>query len=363
MLEQLLNAKKAAVEKYMKASNPAVRDPTADERNGNLTGFAWNVVGVGIGPKMTTGQPPGDPCVRIYVARKIGDGKNCDDKRIPPAFFIDPEIKVGSSGVKAKVEKAKTDVIEAPPFSSLPPSAVAGQKIGLGYNAPNIDQPSIGTFAAIVTATNGGEATYYALGANHVMAANGLIPANMPLVCARYDQFMDPSEQVFAETTLHVWMQSSIPNVVDCALARLNRQKSMGVPKRIAKPTLNMKVVRSDESSPIIGTVVDVDAYLRMDYSFGTFDLEHQLLIESDDPSKAYARPGDSGALLVDDKETGDAIAMVVGGFGKYTIASPLTNVIEALREQLKNEPQMSDVRLELRAVAPAEEALSTAAG
>src|SRR5258708_6635801 len=148
MLEQ--NGLSRALEE---ARKKAVQD-YYDRRHETVARLAWNVVGVGIGHKGTGSEEKRG--VHIYVD---GLKQNHPDRRIPIEDFAK------STGVDAHL-------IEAGRFHSFGPEA--GCSIGLDYEAPNVDPSITGTLGAVVDIAG----TRYALGSNHVMRANGHIPAD-----------------------------------------------------------------------------------------------------------------------------------------------------------------------------------------
>ena len=83
------------------------------------------------------------------------------------------------------------------------------------------------------------------------------------------------------------------------------------------------------------GTIVDVDATILVDYSFGTFRFVDQVLIEGE--TEDFAGDGDSGAVVVTRKDGKHvAVAMVFAPMGKFTAACPLDVVLQDLGEELK---------------------------
>jgi hypothetical protein len=51
-------------------------------------------------------------------------------------------------------------------------------------------------------------------------------------------------------------------------------------------------------SHPQTGAVFDVDATLQVDYSFGSFWFQHQILVHSDSDAVPFGVPGESGTLV-----------------------------------------------------------------
>jgi hypothetical protein len=332
-------------------------DP-ADLEYQTFAGLARRAVGVGIGP---TVADSGRHVDHVYVDRL---------ERVVQAG--DP-VRIGTLG------ENEIHAVEAGRFFSFqpePPKAAPGSTVGLEFKdpdkRPNINPALAGTLGAFVKIKVNGDDKYYMLGSNHVMAVNGRVPTGTALVFRPPTEFIanDPSKYIFAKTAVHVplrlvhpdpgeWETSDKPNNVDCALAEVDeeqyrRRVDAGFPDveidpgAPLDPKRGMEVRRVDDGGlSMMGKIVDIDAGVRLDYSFGTYYFDHQIIIEAvpkdpsdpEDPAKkpfAFARPGDSGALIVDEK-TKKAVALVVGGSERYTVACWLSTVFEELKAPLQD--------------------------
>jgi hypothetical protein len=102
------------------------------------------------------------------------------------------------------------------------------------------------------------------------------------------------------------------------------------------------------------GTIVDTAVDLYIDYSFGTFLFENQILIDGgkdpdgEDDQKVFAAAGDSGSLVFDSQKR--ATAMIFAASGRYAVACPIDNVLSELGKKL-NKKTLAPLRL---AVGPA---------
>jgi hypothetical protein len=136
-------------------------------------------------------------------------------------------------------------------------------------------------------------------------------------------------------------------NTADCALAVLVPQERQAEPadqyaeryqplksETPAAPCCDMKVVKVGAvTGPTDGTIVDVDAELYVDYSFGTFRFQKQVVIDGG-PDCEFARSGDSGSLVVE-TENGQAVAMIFAASGRYAVACPIDEVLKQLGVEL----------------------------
>ena len=101
---------------------------------------------------------------------------------------------------------------------------------------------------------------------------------------------------------------------MDCALARAYaRQVQATFPDGLelswnqpADPGPKVKVTKFGAvTGRTDGTIVDRDADLYIDYSFGTFLFEHQFMIDGGGDGADFATAGDSGSLVVDRTRSG----------------------------------------------------------
>jgi len=303
------------------------------------------VIGIGIGHK--NNDPLTDLCVHCYVQRKLDPGA------VPEGFLI-----------KKTLGSVQTDVIETGRFVSFQSPAPAakaapGSSIGIKYLAANVDPTITGTLGGFVK-ING---DYYVLGSNHAMMVNGRVPPGTPITFKVPNQF---NQLVFASTTVYVPLVQAgpnYPNHVDCALAKVENPNLIAtqfpdwiVDADPVEPEAQMKVSRVDDTDKATGVITSVNGHMPIDYRFGTYDLDDLVVIEG--YNGQFAKPGDSGAIVVD-QATKKATAMVIGGSSKYTIACRLTTAIRDLATALakqnaqKTPSSQSYVRTESAAEPP----------
>ena len=83
------------------------------------------------------------------------------------------------------------------------------------------------------------------------------------------------------------------------------------------------------------GIIVDIDADIVVDYTFGSFRFVNQVLIQG----KGFANDGDSGAVVItqpaDAAKEREAVAMVVAPVGEFTAACPLQVALDILGKEL----------------------------
>jgi hypothetical protein len=162
-----------------------------------------NVNGVAVGLRIVDRIVTGEPCMRIYVTRKVPRVDLPADDLIP-AFFD------GGDG-----EKVVTDVVAAGPFHfqsnfvSIRP-APPGSSISIATIV------TAGTFGAVVFDNLTGDALI--LGNNHTLANNNTCPIGAAIVQPGVLDGGAAPEDTIATLLRFVTLQPS-DNLVDCALA------------------------------------------------------------------------------------------------------------------------------------------------
>lgn len=296
--------------------------------------FPNNVVGVGIGNKVTKGQDTGTPCVRVYVLSKLSTDKLTLSAVVPADFLGVPTdvIPVGRYGRTGRLENPPLDT------SSIGP----GCMIRVAADSCNVNSGAFGSLGGIVSDSAGND---YILSCNHILAANGRVPQNRNIFS---------NEKLigcFGGSQFCVELNRDQPNLVDCALGRLiDKTVSLDIPQEFAF-LKECKVIASDPIAPArgmavakagaisgttTGTIVDVDADGYIEYSFGTYRFANQVVIDSGDDKIEFAVSGDSGSV-VRDRQTGAATAMIFAAAGRFAVACPLSVVLKALGDAISS--------------------------
>jgi hypothetical protein len=284
-----------------------------------------NIVGIGIGTKQIDGKTV--DCVRVYVVRREAQ------ESIPPSQVVAKGTTI--SGVPVDViEVGHFGRKERHPQKDRGTTTRPGSPIRVKTDATNVNQGALGTLGAVVT---DGKASYV-LGCNHVLDVNGRV-LNDPKAQVISAEFVG-NEPKIADPLPGVPLERNADNLVDCAIARL--RDGSGVlttfpdgtvkldPGDPVDPRPGMKVTKFGAGTGLTrGTIVDVDANLYVDYSFGTFRFEHQVVIESSEASGEFATNGDSGSLAINDQ--GQASAMIFAASGQFAVACPLKTVLTEL--------------------------------
>ena len=312
-----------------------------------------NVVGVGIGNKVTDELVTKTLCVRIYVQSKL-DLNDITPAVLIPASFLDiptDVIEIGRLGRVGRV-KPRPDPTEKDPIAP-------GSPIGLQTNAPNVNSGATGTLGAVVEA--GG--SRYILSCNHILAVNGRVPDGAGIVSGASIEVGAAPEIVAKATPKNIiGITRNQHNDVDCALGLIEDHSKVhtGFRDKIAKPQFPksydppkigasvVKVVKFGAVTGLTyGNVVDFNADFFVDYSFGTFLFANQIVIDGSikgRESDVFASKGDSGSIVVDaDKQ---AIGMVFAEADRFALACPLWKVQDQLKKQCSS---LSDLKIALQ--------------
>jgi hypothetical protein len=288
-----------------------------------------NIVGIGIGKKITRNEPTSQDCVRVYVVSKICMDDLAANSAVPSQILGAPTdvIAIGRFGRTGR-PALRTDTTPRP-----------GSAIRVKTLAPNVNQGQRGTLAAIVT-----DGVYrYILSCNHILAVNGRVPCDAEVVSAEFVG----AEQTIAKPGNFIPFARNSANSVDCALALLPTDNKVQAtfPQDFklstntpADPHAEAKVTKFGAvTARTEGTIVDTDVDLYMDYSFGTFYFEHQVMIDGGWGGPYFAAAGDSGSLVVDTSTaSGAAIGLIFGASGRFAVACPLGAALQQLAQQLK---------------------------
>lgn len=282
-----------------------------------------NIVGVGIGRKVTNGKETKRLAIRFYVERKVA-------KRAVPKKDLLP----------ATIKGVPTDVVETGRFFALA-TPIAQQRLrparggcSCGFQATGFVMA--GTLGCLVT----DGADRFILSNNHVLADENALPLNSPIFQPGLLDNGNASTDRIAKLSKFVTIKKlPAKNSVDCAIARLDSPK-------LCSPTMLPKVGKLKTATPIAaavgmlvhkhgrttgytrGHVVDIAADVNVGYDFGTARFIDQILVVGD--AGSFSDAGDSGSLIVD-RATKKATGLLFAGSSSHTIANHIGNVLAEL--------------------------------
>jgi hypothetical protein len=319
----LLAAKRAAASQFLSAAprrdRPAALTLSLHPRD--------NVVGVGVGNKVTKGKRTQQQAIRIYVEKKVAK------HAVPPELLL-----------PTKLGGYPTDVIETGRFRAQAGVPVArrrrrparpGNSIGFQYTGADAQYVMAGTLGAVVDDDQG----RYILSNNHVLANENALPVGSPIFQPGLLDNGDPAKDEIATLTRFIPLVTPGANSVDCAIAKvLSRNKvaatplpkvgrlKSGTPVEAAE---GMKVHKHGRTTGYTqGHIYDVSADVSIDYDMGTLIFQDQILIRGDGGS--FSNAGDSGSMIVD-RATQRPVALLFAGSSTHTIANVMSEVLTRL--------------------------------
>jgi hypothetical protein len=282
------------------------------------------VQGIGIGDKLSKGEPTGDLALRVYVAKKM-----------PRAKVENPVPKVvavpgGGEGI--------TDVIELGQivpelFSERVRPAMPG--CGLGHQAV-----TVGTFGCLVK-RKGDSRSLYILSNSHVLAHEGL--------AALGDGILQPGTldggsngDAIGKLTDFVpfdFTDSTFPNLVDAAIAKIRRRdmahtklrilniEPAGVSSTVRRGMHVKKVGRTTDLTT--GIITDVDLRLSLSYRRPTGSAKGRVGFRDQVLCTRYSAGGDSGSVILN--RSNKIVGLHFAGSPSGSVFNRITHVLELL--------------------------------
>ncbi len=283
------------------------------------------VQGLGIGDKLTHGEPTGELALRVYVEKKKAKSKVANP--VPKVVVV--------PGVGERI----TDVIElgrvVPElFTERVRPAMPGS--GLGHTAV-----TVGTFGCLVR-RKGDSTGLYVLSNAHVLANEGM--------ASRGDGIVQPGSldggtsdgDSFARLTDFVpfeFTDTSFPNLVDAAIAKVRRRTWVGPKLRILDiaPAGVSKTVRRGMHIKKVGRTTDyttgviTDVHLRLALKYHRPSGSGRARVGFRDQvlCTRYSAGGDSGSVILNNNDK--IVGLHFAGAASGSVFNRITHVLELL--------------------------------
>lgn len=285
-----------------------------------------NVVGVGIGEKVTEGSSEGILAVKFFVRTKY------PKDQISKADLLPETI----NGLPVDVEETGTFRAQAMPNprQKIRP-AQAGSSVG--FADPNGQFVMAGTFGALVKK----DGKLFILSNNHVLADENHLPLNSNIFQPGLLDGGNANNDKIAKLTEFVTLLPGVFNKVDAAIAEVNNKNDVsnsilfiGVPKGTKKAALDMNVHKFGRTtSYTVGKIVSVDTDVKVSYDAGDFSFSDQIIIVGDNAT-SFSDSGDSGSLILE-RSTQKAVGLLFAGSKTHTIANHIGEVTKAFKIKL----------------------------
>jgi hypothetical protein len=198
---------------------------------------------------------------------------------------------------------------------------------------------------------SGSSSDLYILSNNHVLADENRYPKGGNIIQPGALDGGSPTSDRVAKLTRFVRLVSGQPNLVDCAIAKLNAtvqadvHKLKGIGTLAGQRTDDLqvgdavhKVGRTTGVRHGRVTAFELDG-VEVEYDTGVFSFDNQIEIEGAG-NRSFSDSGDSGSLIVDDQMLAAALLFAGGDHGGsngrgLTYANPIAVVLDALRVKL----------------------------
>jgi len=329
VLEPFRAAKAAAAETYLQPRRPtlframrAMPNPAPDS----------NVMGVGIGEKITKGRHTGILAVKLLVRRKYDRGQ-ISSSELLPAVINGLPTDVEQVGTFRRLEAALAPVPMPNPKARMRP---ARPGCSVGFRDPNDAFRMAGTFGALVKR---GE-TQFILSNNHVLADENRLPVGSPIFQpGLLDGGQIPTDQIAALSDF-VALMPGAPNQVDCAIAEVAKKLASRDILFIGSPTGKEKAKRDmivhkfgRTTSYTVGRVTSIDTDVSVEYETGVFTFNNQMIIQGIN-QEPFSDAGDSGSAIVS-RDSQRVVGLLFAGSPTHTIANHIDDVLTALNVTL----------------------------
>ena len=251
-----------------------------------------NVVGVGIGEKVTDGGLEGVLAVKFFVRTKYPKDQLSKNDLLPETI----------DGLPVDVEETGTFRALAMPNPRLK-IRPANPGSSIGFADPNGQFVMAGTFGALVKIGN----KVFILSNNHVIADENRLPLNSNIFQPGFLDGGNANTDKIAKLTKFVTMLPGVFNKVDAAIAEVNNKNEVsnsilfiGVPKGVKKAAMDMNVHKFGRTtSYTVGRIVSIDTDVKVGYDTAEYNFSDQIIIVGDNAT-SFSDSGDSGSLILE---------------------------------------------------------------
>jgi hypothetical protein len=292
---------------------------------------ADNIVGLGVGEKVTLNRLTGALAVKVYVRRKYPEADIAPIERIP-----------------SEIDGVPTDIEEVGTIQAISGGCTVARRqrqrpapcgVSVGHLAV-----TAGTIGAVVRDTgridNGKR---YILSNNHVLANSNDAQAGDAIWQPGKFDGGTPADQIGTLTRFAPLDFAGGENRMDAAIAEITPGVvaedlcAIGPLTGKVVPTRNMTVLKHGRTTGLTrGVITDVDADIRVDYpGHGAALFINTVVIRGLPPTSPFSSGGDSGSLIVDAAHKACALLFAGSTATDVTFANPLAAVLRRLRVRL----------------------------
>lgn len=326
MLSAQQSDAKAKAKAYF-VGGPAAAMAAMGGESGAASPKSKNIIGIGIGPKLTDGlSVQGSESVHVYVRAKVPESELAAQDKVPPTF--------GSLA---------TDVIEVGDVVAFPLLNTWQRygrhrplSCGISVGHPNI---TAGTIGCLVERAG----TTYILSNNHVLADCNQAAINDAIIQqGTADGGSSPADNIANLSAFKPLDFTGAPNDIDAAIAAVQQNNTPMIVEseivslgRVGTTPMAAQLYQSVRkhgrtTGHTIGVIMDLSVDLWVSYRVGNTSVsawfENQLGIMGVG-SAPFSQGGDSGSLIVDAVSL-DPVGLLFAGGGNFTYANFIDPVL-----------------------------------
>ncbi|MCD3217386.1 trypsin-like peptidase domain-containing protein [Clostridium botulinum C] len=272
-----------------------------------------NVVGVGLGYKVTSGFCTFQKCIKVFVTKKVYENELPEADLVPAIYkgIITDTVDSGYFQPQSLTEKIRPVICG---YSLGPVNALGG------------------TLGCLVT---DGFSRFF-LSNNHVLADFNSLSINTPILQpSANDGGKSPADVVGNLSNFipleRVTAFKRPTNYVDCAIARLIDKSIaspaialVGPPKGTKQPQLNSSVKKVGKTSELTtGTITAINVTYTADYGIKEVLFKNQIV------TTFLSQPGDSGSVLLDNDNY--VLGLIIGGSNTMTVSNNISDVLRLM--------------------------------
>ncbi len=298
-----------------------------------------NVVGVGIGEKISDGKATGVMAVKFLVQIKYPesqlDTKNTLPKTVNglPTDVEQVGLFTAFAATGAARRAVATPVMPNPRTKFRP----AQPGCSIGFKDPQNQFTMAGTFGAVVK--DGQD--LFVLSNNHVLADENQLPTGSPIFQPGLLDNGNANTDQIAALTRAIKLKPGVFNQVDCAIAKVTRKNLVttailfiGAPQGTTDARIDMVVHKFGRTTGYrAGRVTSIATDVTVQYETGNFTFEDQIIIVGLN-GQPFSAAGDSGSMILE-RATNKATGLLFAGSATHTIANHFSEVLRALKVKL----------------------------
>jgi len=328
-LSDLKGAKEKMSAQMLQAAAPA-GEFRAMAASTSSTAPESNVVGVGVGEKISDGKNTGIMAVKFLVRVKYSPSE-VDKKHMLPKTV---------NGLPTDVEQVGTFRKFAAAPAPLPPMPDPKKKFrpaqpgcSVGFKDPGNSFVMAGTFGALVKKSGG----VFVLSNNHVLADENQLPLGSAIFQPGLLDGGKPATDQIATLTKFIRLKTTSMNKVDCAMAKAlkaslvsNSILFIGPPQGTTAALIDMVVHKFGRTTSYrVGRITSINTDVSVQYETGLFKFGGQIIIKGLN-NQSFSAGGDSGSLILE-RASNKAIGLLFAGSSTHTIANHIKDVLTAL--------------------------------